>query len=150
MKCPFCDFADTQVKDSRPSDDGLTIKRRRQCLSCGARFTTQERLELRELKIIKKDGEIRPFDTSKMLRSIEVATRKRPVSSEQLEMIVSRILKKLEKFGEGEIESKVVGELVMEELAKIDDVAYVRYASVYKDFSKAADFGKFIQGIVSK
>ena len=150
MKCPFCDFADTQVKDSRPSDDGIAIKRRRQCLSCGARFTTQERLELRELKIVKKDGEIRPFDTSKMVRSIEVATRKRPVTSEQIEMIVSRILKKLEKFGEGEIESKVVGELVMEELAKIDDVAYVRYASVYKDFSKAADFGKFIQGIKNK
>lgn len=150
MKCPFCDFADTQVKDSRPSEDGISIKRRRQCLSCGARFTTQERLELREIKIIKKDGEIRPFDTTKMVRSIEVATRKRPVTSEQIEMIVSRILKKLEKFGEGEIESKVVGELVMEELAKIDDVAYVRYASVYKDFSKAADFGKFIQGIKNK
>ncbi len=147
MKCPFCDFLDTQVKDSRPSDDGLVIKRRRQCPSCGARFTTHERTELRELRVVKKNGEKRPFDGSKILRSISVATRKRPVTSEQADAILSEVIKKLEKYGEGEVETQIVGQLVMEELSKIDEVSYVRYASVYKDFSNAGDFGKFIAGI---
>jgi len=147
MKCPFCDFLDTQVKDSRPSDDGALIKRRRVCVKCGGRFTTFERMETRELKIIKRDGERRPFDSTKLLHSLEVATRKRPVKNEDLEKIVSEIIKKLDKFGEGEIESRLVGQLVMDELAKIDQVAYVRYASVYKDFSKASDFGKLIAEI---
>jgi transcriptional repressor NrdR len=150
MKCPFCDFLDTQVKDSRPSDDGLVIKRRRQCPSCGARFTTHERTELRELKIIKKNGEKRPFDDTKILRSISVATRKRPVKAEQADAILSEVIKKLERYGEGEVETRVIGQLVMDELAKIDEVAYVRYASVYKDFANAGDFGNFIAGIKKK
>lgn len=147
MKCPFCDFLDTQVKDSRPSEDGSLIKRRRLCVKCGGRFTTFERIEMRELKIIKRNSEKRPFDSNKLLRSLEVATRKRPVSPEDLEKIVSAIIKKLDKYGEGEIESSIVGQLVMDELAKIDEVSYVRYASVYKDFSKATDFGKLIAEI---
>lgn len=147
MKCPFCGFLDTQVKDSRPSDDGLAIKRRRQCPSCGARFTTFERIETREIKIAKKNGDVRPFDINKLVRSIEVAIRKRPISSEQVDEISSKILKKLEKYGEGEVPSKVVGQLVMEELAQIDEVACVRYASVYMDFDKATDFGQFISNL---
>jgi transcriptional repressor NrdR len=147
MKCPFCGFADSQVKDSRPSDDALSIKRRRYCLSCGARFTTFERVETRELKVIKRNDEIRPFDMNKLVRSIEVATRKRPVTSEQIDDISSKIFKKLEKYGEGEIQSKIIGQLVMEELANVDEVACVRYASVYMDFGKAADFGRFIANL---
>ncbi|MCE2991996.1 MAG: transcriptional regulator NrdR [Candidatus Jidaibacter sp.] len=147
MKCPFCAFLDTQVKDSRPSDDGMSIKRRRQCPSCGARFTTFERVENREIKIIKKNGEVRPFDINKLIRSIEVATRKRPINSENVDEISSKILKKLEKYGEGEVPSKVVGQLVMEGLAEIDEVACVRYASVYMDFNKATDFGQFISNL---
>lgn len=147
MKCPFCGFLDSQVKDSRPSDDGLAIKRRRQCPSCGARFTTFERIETREIKVAKKSGDVRPFDINKLVRSIEVAIRKRPISSEQVDEISSKILKKLEKYGEGEVPSKVVGQLVMEELSEIDEVACVRYASVYMDFGKATDFGKFISNL---
>jgi len=150
MKCPFCLFLDTQVKDSRPSEDGLYIKRRRQCPSCGGRFTTFERIEHREVKIVKKNGEVRPFDINKLTRSIEVACRKRPVKVEQIEKMVGEIIKKIDKFGEGEVESRIVGELLMEELAKVDEVAYVRYASVYKDFSKSADFGNFIAKINGK
>jgi transcriptional repressor NrdR len=147
MRCPFCTFFDTQVKDSRPSDDGLIIKRRRLCPNCGARFTTFERVEMRELKIVKRSGEKRPFDSSKLSRSIGVATRKRPITQEQIEVMVTKIIKKLEQYGEGEVESKVVGQMVMDELSKLDQVAYVRYASVYMDFSKASDFGKFIANI---
>ncbi len=147
MKCPFCGFLDSQVKDSRPSDDGLTIKRRRFCPDCGGRFTTYERTEMKELFVIKKSGDKRLFDSSKLLKSMQIAARKRPVSGDQLEEIVSRITKKLEKYGEGEITSQAVGQLVMSELAKIDQVAYVRYASVYKDFSEASDFGKFIENL---
>src|SRR4051812_46043096 len=147
MKCPFCSFPDSQVKDSRPSDDGLSIKRRRLCINCGARFTTFERIENRELRVIKRSGEIRPFDSSKVLRSIEVACRKRPVTHEQIDEIVSRITKKLEKYGEGEVESKVIGQIVMDELSKIDHVAYIRYASVYMDFTKASDFSKCIDNL---
>lgn len=147
MKCPFCSFVDTQVKDSRPSEDGLSTKRRRLCPNCGGRFTTFERIESRELRIIKKNGESRSFDVNKVVRSIEVAVRKRNVSSEQIDEIVSKIIKKLEKYGEGEVESRIVGELVMDELSRLDQVAYVRYASVYKDFSKASDFSRFIMNI---
>ncbi|AIF81098.1 hypothetical protein I862_02675 [endosymbiont of Acanthamoeba sp. UWC8] len=147
MKCPFCGFLDSQVKDSRPSEDGLTIKRRRFCPDCGGRFTTYERIEMRELFVIKKGGDKRLFDPSKLLKSMQVAARKRPVEAEQLEEIVSRITKKLEKYGEGEITSQAVGQLVMNELLKIDQVAYVRYASVYKDFAEASDFGKFIENL---
>lgn len=147
MKCPFCSFPDSQVKDSRPSDDSLSIKRRRQCPNCGGRFTTFERIETRELKIIKRNGEIRPFDSSKLARSIEVACRKRPVPAERIDEIISNVMKKLEKYGEGEVESKIVGQMLMDELAKVDPVAYVRYASVYMEFNKASDFGKFIGSI---
>lgn len=144
MKCQFCGFLDTQVKDSRPSDDGLAIKRRRQCPSCGGRFTTLERIENREIKIIKRNGETRPFDLNKVIRSIEVAVRKRNIEPDTIDALASRIMKKLERYGDGEIQSQVVGQLVMEELSKLDEVACVRYASVYMDFSKATDFGKFI------
>lgn len=147
MKCPFCSFVDTQVKDSRPLDDGLAIKRRRHCPNCGGRFTTFERFELREIKIIKRNGEMRPFDNTKLYRSIAVACRKRPIKNEQIEEVVSRIFKKMEQYGEGEISSKIIGELVMAELSTLDPVAYVRYASVYKDFTKASDFGNFIAKI---
>lgn len=147
MKCPFCEFPDTQVKDSRPSDDSAIIKRRRQCIKCGGRFTTLERIEIREINVRKRNGEVRPFDLNKTLRSLEVATRKRPVKREQLEKIVFEIMKKLERYGDGEVDSSIIGQLVMDELAKIDQVAYVRYASVYKEFAKAADFGKFIANI---
>jgi transcriptional repressor NrdR len=144
MKCPFCMFIDTQVKDSRPSEDGFMIKRRRWCLNCGARFTTFERVELRELNVIKRNGMKKPFDSNKLAHSIELATRKRSITRERIEEVVSKIIKKLEKYGEGEVESKVIGQITMDELARLDEVAYVRYASVYMDFSKSADFGKFI------
>ena len=147
MKCPFCSFPDSQVKDSRPSEDGFTIKRRRLCSNCEARFTTFERIETRELKVLKRSGEIRPYDSSKVLRSIEVACRKRPVTEEQIEEMVSRINKKLDKYSEGEVESKVIGQIVMDELSKIDQVAYIRYASVYMDFNKASDFSKCIDNL---
>lgn len=149
MKCPFCDFSDTQVKDSRPSEDSSTIKRRRMCIQCGGRFTTLERLELREILVKKRNGEVKPFEENKVLRSLQVATRKRPVTSDQLEQIVSEIMKKIDRFGEGEVESRLIGKLVMDELAKVDQVAYVRYASVYKEFAKATDFGKFIAKIAN-
>ena len=149
MKCPFCDFSDTQVKDSRPSEDSSTIKRRRMCIQCGGRFTTLERLELREILVKKRNGEVKPFEENKVLRSLQVATRKRPVTGDQLEQNVSEIMKKIDRFGEGEVESRLIGKLVMEELAKVDQVAYVRYASVYKEFAKATDFGKFIAKIAN-
>lgn len=147
MKCPFCLFPDSQVKDSRPSEDGLIIKRRRLCTNCGGRFTTFERIEIREIKIIKRSGEIRHFDSSKLLKSIELACRKRSITTDQMEEIVSRIIKKLEKYSDGEIDSKIVGKMVMDELSKLDYVAYVRYASVYMDFTKASDFSKFISSL---
>jgi transcriptional repressor NrdR len=149
MKCQFCGFLDTQVKDSRPSDDGLAIKRRRQCPSCGGRFTTLERIENREIRIVKRNGEIRPFDINKVIRSIEVAVRKRNIDADTIDSLASRIMKKLERYSDGEIQSQVVGQLVMEELAQLDEVACVRYASVYMDFSKATDFGKFIADLKS-
>lgn len=149
MKCQFCGFLDTQVKDSRPSDDGLAIKRRRQCPSCGGRFTTLERIENREIRLVKRNGEIRPFDINKVIRSIEVAVRKRNIDADTIDSLASRIMKKLERYSDGEIQSQVVGQLVMEELAQLDEVACVRYASVYMDFSKATDFGKFIADLKS-
>lgn len=149
MKCQFCGFLDTQVKDSRPSDDGLAIKRRRQCPSCGGRFTTLERIENREIRLVKRSGEIRPFDINKVIRSIEVAVRKRNIDSDTIDSLASRIMKKLERYSDGEIQSQVVGQLVMEELAQLDEVACVRYASVYMEFSKATDFGKFIADLKS-
>lgn len=147
MRCPFCGFDDTQVKDTRPSEDGTIVKRRRSCPNCGARFTTYERLDTRELRVVKRSGVVKLFDNSKLLRSMQIACRKRPVSEEQLEQMVSSITTKLEKFGDGEIPSQTIGQLVMKELALIDRVACIRYASVYMEFAEAADFGKFIMDI---
>jgi transcriptional repressor NrdR len=145
MKCPFCGFLDSQVKDSRPSDDSNSIKRRRFCHNCGARFTTYEVVEIREIKVVKRNGEKRPFDTQKLLRSLELATRKRPVDHDTLSKIVSSITKKVQQYGEGEVGSKIIGELAMNELIQVDQVAYVRYASVYMDFKQVQDFKGLIQ-----
>jgi transcriptional repressor NrdR len=143
MKCPFCGHEDTQVRDSRSSDDGNAIRRRRACPACGSRFTTYERAQLRDLTVVKANGQQRPFDRDKVLRSIQIATRKRPVTSEQVEEIASQISRKLELSGESEVKSSEIGERVMEELQKLDKVAYIRYASVYRNFREAEDFGKF-------
>ncbi len=145
MKCPFCGFLSTQVKDSRPSDDNSSIKRRRICNNCGAKFTTYERIEVREVMVIKRNGSKRPFDIQKLLRSLEIATRKRSIGHDSLDQIVSNIVKKLQKFREGEVETKIIGELVMGELIRIDQVAYVRYASVYMDFKEVKDFKELVQ-----
>jgi transcriptional repressor NrdR len=140
MKCPFCGNADTQVKDSRPSEDGLTIRRRRYCPECNSRFTTFERVQLRELTVLKKSGERRIFDRDKMARSLQLALRKRPVNEEQIEQLITRVTQKLESMGESEIPTAMIGAAIMEELRKIDTVAYIRFASVYKDFRDAQDF----------
>ena len=144
MKCPFCGHAESQVKDSRPSEDGAAIRRRRSCPECQGRFTTFERVQLRELTILKRSGRRSPFDREKLMRSITVATRKRPIDGERLERMVSGIVRQLESRGETDIESSVVGELVMKALKALDEVAYVRYASVYRDFRETEDFAKFL------
>lgn len=144
MKCPFCGNPDSQVKDSRPSDDGAAIRRRRSCPACSGRFTTFERVQLRELTILKRTGRRTPFDRAKLERSVGIALRKRPVEPERVERMVSQIVRQLESMGETEIPSSVVGELVMKALKGVDDVAYVRYASVYKDFRETGDFAKFL------
>lgn len=150
MKCPFCGFLDTQVKDSRPSEDGMTIRRRRYCPKCDSRFTTFERIQLRELTVIKRNGERRAFDREKISRSIILSTRKRPVSEEQIEAVVDKIVNKLEKSGDSEISATLIGNEVMAELSKLDKVAYIRFASVYKDFSDAKDFEEFVNTIKKK
>ncbi|MCK5746966.1 MAG: transcriptional repressor NrdR [Oricola sp.] len=147
MRCPFCGSDDTQVKDSRPAEDGASVRRRRECSACGGRFTTFERVQLRELVVIKSTGKRAPFDRDKLMRSILVALRKRDFEAERVEQMVSGIVRRLEATGESEIESKLIGEMVMEGLAKLDDVAYVRYASVYKNFREAKDFGEFLGGM---
>ncbi len=144
MRCPFCGHEDTQVKDSRPSEDNSAIRRRRFCTACGSRFTTFERVQLRELTVIKKDGGKMPFDRDKLQRSIAIAVRKRPISPEQVELIVNGIQRQLETSGESEIPSMRIGEMVMEALSGLDPVAYVRFASVYRDFREAKDFKAFI------
>ncbi len=144
MRCPYCGQEDTQVKDSRPSEDGAAIRRRRSCAGCGQRFTTIERVQLRDLVVIKADGRHVPFDRDKLARSIRVALRKRPVEEERIERIVNGIVRKLEASGEAEIPSKQIGELVMETLKEVDAVAYIRFASVYRDFGEAKDFGTFV------
>ena len=146
MRCPFCSNDDTQVKDSRSSDDGLAIRRRRQCPSCESRFTTFERVQLRELIVVKRDGERRPFDRDKILRSITLACRKRPVAAEKIEQVVNMVVYRLESSGEAEIPSTMIGETVMDALKELDPVAYVRFASVYRDFREARDFQDFIGG----
>lgn len=144
MRCPFCGHAESQVKDSRPSEDGAAIRRRRSCPECGGRFTTFERVQLRELTIIKRSGRRTPFDREKLVRSIAVAMRKRPVDAECVERMVNGIVRQLESQGETELSSHVVGEMVMKALKSLDDVAYVRYASVYRDFRETDDFAKFL------
>lgn len=144
MRCPFCGGDDTQVKDSRPTDDNTAIRRRRYCPNCGARFTTFERVQLRELTVIKRDGSRVPFDRDKMARSIDIALRRRPVDPERIERMVNGIVRRLESLGETEIPSSVIGEMVMEALAGLDQVAYVRFASVYKNFREAKDFEEFV------
>jgi len=135
---------ESQVKDSRPSEDGAAIRRRRNCPECGGRFTTFERVQLRELAIVKRSGRKTPFDREKLMRSISIAMRKRPVDAERLERMVSSIVRQLESLGETELPSHVVGEMVMKALKAIDEVAYVRYASVYRDFRETQDFAKFL------
>ena len=147
MRCPFCGDDDTQVKDSRPTEDNTAIRRRRYCQSCGSRFTTFERVQLRDLNVIKKDKSRVPFDREKLARSIEIAVRKRPVDPERVERVVSGLVRRLESSGETEIPSSVIGEHVMDALAALDPVAYVRFASVYRNFREAKDFGDFIDAI---
>ncbi len=144
MRCPFCGHDESQVKDSRPSEDNAVIRRRRLCPECGGRFTTFERVQLRELTIVKRSGRRAPFDREKLVRSISVALRKRPVEPERLERMVSGIVRQLESMGETELASHVVGEMVMKALKSLDEVAYVRYASVYRDFRQTQDFATFL------
>ena len=144
MRCPFCGNEDTQVKDSRPTEDNSAIRRRRFCPGCGSRFTTFERIQLRDLTVIKKAGRRVPFDRDKLMRSIQIAVRKRNIDNDRLERIVSGIVRRLESSGESEIPSEMIGEAVMDALANLDPVAYVRFASVYRNFREAKDFEKFI------
>ena len=143
MRCPFCGHEDSQVKDSRPTDDGAAIRRRRQCEGCAARFTTFERIQLRELTVLKSEDRREPFDRDKLLRSIAIATRKRPIDPVRIERLVSGIQRQLETGGEQDIPANRIGELVMEGLKGLDSVAYIRFASVYKDFTEAKDFEAF-------
>ena len=140
MRCPFCSNEETQVKDSRPTEDGTAIRRRRYCPDCSGRFTTFERVQLRELMVLKKSGRRVPFDRDKMMRSLEIALRKRPVQPERVERMVNGIVRQLESMGDGDIPSELIGKLVMEGLKGLDDVAYVRFASVYRDFRDSKDF----------
>ena len=144
MRCPFCGNVDTQVKDSRPAEEPVAIRRRRFCPACGGRFTTYERVQLRDLIVIKTNGRREDFDRDKLERSIRIALQKRPVEPERMDQMISGIVRRLESMGETDIPSKTIGEIVMEALARIDTVAYVRFASVYKNFQAADDFDKFI------
>ena len=144
MRCPFCGHDDTQVKDSRPTEDNSAIRRRRFCPGCGARFTTFERVQLRELTVIKSAGQREPFDRDKLLRSMRIALRKRPVDADRIDRLVNSLVRQLESSGESEIPSSQIGEMVMNALFNLDQVAYVRYASVYKDFREASDFNEFV------
>lgn len=148
MRCPFCGHDDSQVKDSRPTEDNSAIRRRRQCEACGGRFTTFERIQLRELTVVKAEGHREPFEREKLERSLSVACRKRPVDNAQIEKLASGIQRQLETLGENEIESKRIGEFVMDGLKALDSVAYIRFASVYKDFSEAKDFEDFAGSVV--
>ena len=150
MRCPFCGNEDTQVKDSRPTDDNSAIRRRRQCPNCGARFTTIERVQLRELTVVKSNGQREPFDRDKLVRSMQVALRKRPVDADRLERVVNGIVRRLESSGESDVPTKVIGEMVMDALASLDQVAYVRFASVYRNFREAKDFEDFVGKLASE
>lgn len=149
MRCPYCGSLETQVKDSRPTEDSSSIRRRRVCPDCGGRFTTFERVQLRELTVIKKSGRRVPFDRDKLVRSLEVALRKRPVEGERVERMLNGIVRQLESQGDGDIPSDRIGELVMEGLRALDGVAYVRFASVYKNFREARDFNQLIDELAS-
>ena len=148
MKCPFCSNDDTQVKDSRSTEDNSAIRRRRFCSACGARFTTFERIQLRELTVIKKSGKKVPFARDKLERSVQIALRKRPVDSDRIDRMLSGIVRRIESLGEIEVSSDIIGEIVMEGLQSIDSVAYVRFASVYKNFREAKEFEDFL-GVIS-
>lgn len=145
MRCPFCGDMDSQVKDSRPTEDGSAIRRRRACPSCGGRFTTFERVQLREMTVVKADGRSQPFDREKLIRSMAIPLNKRAVDAAQIERAASGIVRQLESLGESEIRSEQVGELVMKALARLDAVGFIRYASVYKDFRKPEDFNEFLE-----
>ena len=150
MRCPYCASENSQVKDSRPTEEGAAIRRRRICPDCGGRFTTFERVQLRELIVVKRSGRRVPFDREKLARSVELAARKRPVSAERLERMLTGIVRQLESMGESEVASSAVGELVMEGLRSLDPVAYVRFASVYRDFREAADFHEVLGEIAGQ
>jgi transcriptional repressor NrdR len=150
MRCPYCGSLDTQVKDSRPTEDSSSIRRRRVCPDCGGRFTTFERVQLRELTVVKKSGRRVAFDRDKLMRSIEIALRKRPVDPERVERMVNGIVRQLESQGDNEITSDRIGELVMEGLRSLDDIAYVRFASVYKNFREAREFGAIIDELAGE
>ncbi|MAU87087.1 MAG: transcriptional regulator NrdR [Alphaproteobacteria bacterium] len=147
MRCPYCSNKETQVRDSRPSEDNSTIRRRRVCPGCGGRFTTFERVQLRELYVLKRTGEKVIFDRDKLMRSVQVATRKRPVEIDTLEQMVSGIVRQLENRGEIDIGTEIIGKLIMEGLRQIDEVSYVRFASVYKNFREAKDFEELLEEI---
>src|SRR6478609_8451931 len=146
MRCPFCAHEDSQVKDSRPSEDGAAIRRRRQCEACGARFTTFERVQLRDLTVVKKNGEREPFDRAKLERSIAIACRKRDISADRVDRLISSIQRQLETRGD-EVTTSQIGEAVMDGLKALDHVAYIRFASVYKDFSEPGDFAEIAERV---
>ena len=147
MRCPFCAHEDSQVKDSRPTEDNTSIRRRRQCGSCGARFTTFERVQLREITVVKSDGSRQPFDRAKIEHAVSLACRKRIVEREKLDRLVSGVQRQVETMGEAEVSSLAIGEMVMEGLRQLDSVAYIRFASVYRDFSEARDFEEFASSV---
>ena len=150
MRCPYCGSLETQVKDSRPTDDASSIRRRRVCPDCGGRFTTFERVQLRELVVVKKSGRRVPFDRDKLMRSLEIALRKRPVDPERVERMVNGVVRQLESQGDSEIPSDRIGELVMEGLRSLDGVAYVRFASVYRNFREAREFGELVETLTEE
>ncbi len=147
MRCPFCGHDDSQVKDSRPTEDNSAIRRRRQCEACGARFTTFERIQLRELTVVKSEGRRQSFEREKLERSVTIACRKRPIDPAKIERLVSSIQRQLETSGESEVSASTIGELVMDGLKQLDGVAYIRFASVYRDFTEPRDFEDFAGSI---
>jgi transcriptional repressor NrdR len=147
LRCPFCAHDDSQVKDSRPTEDNTSIRRRRQCEGCGARFTTFERVQLREITVIKNDETREPFERAKIDQSVALACRKRGIAQERLDQLISGIQRQIETFGEPEVTSKAIGEMVMDGLRQLDSVAYIRFASVYRDFSEARDFEEFASSV---
>ena len=147
MRCPFCTHEDSQVKDSRPTDDGAAIRRRRQCEGCGARFTTFERIQLREMTVVKSENRREPFDRAKLERSIQIACRKRPVDPARIERLATAIQRQIETSGDNEIPASAVGEMVMDGLKALDSVAYIRFASVYREFTEARDFEEFASSV---